>query len=112
MRVLPAAAGSEDVIGASVRPEEVRMKESVVMQKIEIARQPAREYSGLGRDDYNFTHFRTKHLIADMHATLQQQGIQPGALAPDFELPRVDGASWRLSEQRGKPILLHFGSIT
>jgi hypothetical protein len=82
------------------------------MQKIEVARQPVRKCSGSGDDYYNFKHFRTKHLLNDLQATLHQQGIQPGALAPDFELPRVDGASWRLGEQRGQPILLHFGSFT
>lgn len=39
--------------------------------------------------------------------------LQPGDAAPDFELPRVDGTgSVRLSAQRGKPVLLIFGSYT
>ncbi len=63
-------------------------------------------------DEYNFTHFRTKHLLNDFKRTLTSQGIPPGELAPDFELPRSDGGSLRLSELRGTPTLLHFGSIT
>jgi hypothetical protein len=49
---------------------------------------------------------------AAMQATREQRGILPGALTPDFELPRVDDANMRLSELRGKPTLLHFGSLT
>ncbi len=62
--------------------------------------------------DYNYTHFRTKHYLADARRTLTDAGIRPGELAPDFELLRADGASQRLSSLRDKPVLLHFGSIT
>jgi peroxiredoxin len=34
--------------------------------------------------------------------------IAPGELAPDFELEDVDGHSIRLSQFRGKPVLLAF----
>ena len=34
--------------------------------------------------------------------------ITPGELAPDFELKDVDGRSIRLSDFRGKPVLLSF----
>jgi len=34
--------------------------------------------------------------------------ITPGELAPDFELEDVNGQRVRLSEMRGKPILLAF----
>ena len=61
---------------------------------------------------YNFDHFRTSHLLADVKATLQARGIRPGELAPDFELPRVDGGTLRLSDLRGGPVLLRFGSRT
>ncbi len=63
-------------------------------------------------DDYNFKHFRTKHLLADMQATFAKQGIEPGELAPDFELSRPEGGTLRLSSLRDKPVLLHFGSYT
>ena len=63
--------------------------------------------------DYNFRHFRTKHLVQDGQRTVAAQGIGAGELAPDFELPRADGAgSLRLSDLRGRPVLLHFGSFS
>ncbi len=62
--------------------------------------------------DYNFEHFRTKHLLADMKASAEKRGIAAGQLAPDFELNRVGGGSLRLSDLRGRPVLLHFGSFT
>ncbi|HEX7119889.1 MAG TPA: hypothetical protein VF212_13945 [Longimicrobiales bacterium] len=61
---------------------------------------------------YNFEHFRVTHLAADANATLRARGIRPGAEAPDFELRRVDGGTLRLSELRGGPVLLRFGSRT
>lgn len=64
------------------------------------------------REAYNFEHFRAKHLLKDMQRTAQEWGIRPGEEAPDFELPTVDGGSLRLSERRGRPLLLRFGSVT
>ncbi len=61
---------------------------------------------------YNFEHFRTKHLLKDGQRTLQRWGVSPGELTPDFELPRADGGALRLSDLRGRPVLLHFGSIS
>jgi AhpC/TSA family len=66
----------------------------------------------LSLGDYNFKHFRTKHYLADVRGTVAGRGVAPGEIAPDFELPRVDGGSIRLSDLRGKPVLLHFGSLT
>ena len=34
--------------------------------------------------------------------------ITPGELAPDFELPDTDGNAVRLSDFRGKPVVLSF----
>jgi peroxiredoxin Q/BCP len=34
--------------------------------------------------------------------------IDPGATAPDFELPDQDGATFRLSDLRGKRVVLYF----
>ena len=62
--------------------------------------------------DYNYMHFRTRHLLQDLRRRLKMRGIAPGAPAPDFELPRVGGGSLRLSELRGRPTLLHFGSLS
>ncbi len=66
----------------------------------------------LSNEEYNFEHFRTKHLLSDAQATIEKRGIQPGEMAPDFELPRVGGGTLRLSDMRGKPVVLHFGSFT
>ena len=64
--------------------------------------------------EYNYTHFRTRHLLQDAQRTIAKRGILPGQAAPDFELPRAGGGGGplRLSELRGRPVLLHFGSYT
>jgi len=77
----------------------------------------ARErFEGLERPqsikEYNYEHFRTRHLVLDAVGTVQVRGIQPGELAPDFELPALGGRTIRLSDLRDKPVLLHFGSFT
>lgn len=65
------------------------------------------------RDQYNFKHFTTLILIEDAQRTIERAGIQPGEVAPDFELPRVDGGEpVRLSDLRGRPVILHFGSLS
>jgi cytochrome oxidase Cu insertion factor (SCO1/SenC/PrrC family) len=61
---------------------------------------------------YNFPHFRSRHLLEDAARTVRASGIQPGELAPDFELPRADGGRLRLSDLREQPVLLRFGSFT
>ncbi len=66
----------------------------------------------LSNEEYNFEHFRAKHLLSDAQATIEKRGVQPCKMAPDFELPRVGGGTLRLGELRGKPVLLHFGSFT
>ncbi|MBA2362795.1 MAG: redoxin domain-containing protein, partial [Chloroflexia bacterium] len=43
---------------------------------------------------------------------MTSRGIQPGEAAPDFELPQAGGGQLRLSDLRGKPVLLHFGSYS
>jgi hypothetical protein len=63
-------------------------------------------------EEYNFAHFQRKHLIEDSQATIERRGIAPGELAPDWELPRVGGGTVRLSDLRGNPVVLHFGSFT
>ncbi|HEY5567717.1 MAG TPA: hypothetical protein VIM81_10795 [Gammaproteobacteria bacterium] len=55
--------------------------------------------------------------VAEMQAR-QARVPQPGAVAPDFELDALDrnrlrtGDTVRLSELRGKPVALIFGSYT
>lgn len=63
-------------------------------------------------DDYNFEHFHTGILLEDGKRTIEAKGICAGEIAPDFELRRVGGGSLRLSDLRGQPVLLHFGSYT
>ncbi len=63
-------------------------------------------------DEYNFEHFRTRHLMFDVTATPKTRGIPPGESAPEFMLPRVGSGMTRLSDLRDRPTLLHFGSYT
>lgn len=43
---------------------------------------------------------------------LSQHYIGDDRLAPDFSLPSSDGGTWRLSEHRGKVIVLNFWTVT
>ncbi len=63
-------------------------------------------------EEYNYEHFKTKVLLEDGQRTIEARGIKPGEIAPDFELPRVGGGTLRLSDLRGKPTILHFGSYS
>ncbi len=51
-------------------------------------------------------------VAADARRTLAGSGIRPGDIAPDFDLPQAGGGTLRLSDLRGGPVLLHFGSFT
>ena len=82
------------------------------MQGTEIERRFAALEGDKKSDNYNFEHFKTKILLHDIERTAKEQGIAPGQLAPDFELPQVGGKSLRLSDLRGKPTILHFGSYS
>lgn len=62
--------------------------------------------------NYNFKHFRSKHLLLDAWATIRGKGVQPGEPGPDFTMPVVGGGSVTLSDLRDRPVLLHFGSFT
>lgn len=63
-------------------------------------------------DEYNFESFTTPVLLADAARTIRSDGICAGELAPDFELEKAVGGTVRLSEFRGRPVLLHFGSYS
>ncbi len=82
------------------------------MQNTDVALRFVGLENKMSLDEYNFEHFRTKHLLSDAKATVEERGISPGEMAPDFELSRVGGGSLRLSELRGKPVILHFGSFS
>ncbi len=62
--------------------------------------------------EYNYEHFRPKHLIADLLKTARGEGIRAGEEAPDFELESTEGEWVRLSSLRGRPVVLRFGSFT
>jgi len=87
-------------------------KEELATRSTETAQRFVTLKDKLSNEEYNFEHFRTKHLLTDAQLTIEKRGIQPGEMAPDFELARVGGGRLRLSELRGKPVLLHFGSFT
>ncbi len=61
-------------------------------------------------ETYNYDTFR-KHMMKEhMHFP---GGSQPGEMAPDFDLPTVDGGRSRLSQFRElRPVLIEFASIT
>ncbi|MDP9469793.1 MAG: hypothetical protein M3Q71_03875 [Chloroflexota bacterium] len=82
------------------------------MQSPDAAQRFATLDEKLSLADYNYGHFRTKHYLLDMQGTLTARGIRPGEVAPDFALPQVGGGSLHLSDLRGAPVLLHFGSYT
>lgn len=84
------------------------MAEMTVAERFNALAESERESA----DDYNFHHFRGKHLLLDALGTIRSKGIQPGEIAPDFTLPRVGGGEVTLSELRPRPVLLHFGSFT
>jgi hypothetical protein len=63
-------------------------------------------------DDYNYEHFRAKHLLRDAMAMASGAGVKPGERAPDFKLPKAAGGKLRLSDFRGQPVLLRFVSYT
>ncbi len=61
-------------------------------------------------EPYNYDTFRRHMVKDDMHF---RGGPESGQLAPDFDLPTVDGGRFRLSEHRAKrPVIIQFGSIT
>ena len=62
--------------------------------------------------EYNYEHYQAKHLLMNLWWTLRGRGIQPGQLAPDFELLSTEGNLVRLSALRGQPVVLRFGSFT
>mgnify|MGYP000958664277 CR=1 FL=1 len=66
----------------------------------------------LGPDQYNYDRFTREIAVVDAKRTLYSKGIGPGCPAPDFELEDTDGNLVRLSDLRGKPVVLRFGNIS
>jgi len=84
------------------------------MQENEITRrfQSLDEDKRKSFEEYNYEHFKPRVLLEDGRRTVEARGIKPGETAPDFELPQVGGGTLRLSQLRGKPAILHFGSYS
>jgi hypothetical protein len=59
--------------------------------------------------DYRYEHFKRELLFEDMAFG---GGPRPGERFPDFDLPTTDGGRTRLSDYRGRPLLLTFASVT
>jgi hypothetical protein len=61
-------------------------------------------------ESYNYDTFRRHMVKEDLRF---RSGPRPGELAPDFELPTIDGGRFRLSAYRGvRPVLIELGSVT
>lgn len=73
-----------------------------------------KEHAGNGTrsDEYNYEHFHPNVLSKDMKLTMRSRGPHPGDVAPDFELEDTEGRTWRLSELRGRPVVLILGSAS
>jgi hypothetical protein len=73
----------------------------------------ARGFSLVEEDeDYNYQHFRPRHVLQELRRIINGAGVQPGAIAPDFDLPQVGGGTLQLSTLHGRAVLLHFVSFT
>lgn len=62
--------------------------------------------------DFNFRHYRGRHMVAELLRGFCDHCLLPGTKAPDFELVSTSGETVRLSGLRGRPVLLHFASYT
>jgi hypothetical protein len=62
--------------------------------------------------DFNFEHFRMRHMAAELLRTLRPEGVLPGRAAPGFALESTSGELLRLGDLRGRPVLLHLVSYT
>ncbi len=53
-----------------------------------------------------------RHMLAELTRTARSDGVLPGQQAPDFDLATAGGERVRLSDLRGRPVLIHFVSYT
>jgi AhpC/TSA family len=63
-------------------------------------------------DDFNFRHFRMRHMLAELLRGASDHVVTPGEQAPGFLLEGVSGEHVRLADLGGRPLLLHFVSYT
>lgn len=54
--------------------------------------------------------FRLEHMLAARPSAVssRQSRVEPGTIAPDFDLERTDGQRVKLSDFRGRAVLLRF----
>jgi len=62
-------------------------------------------------DDYNYSSFSSRYEEPELGRWLEF-GPHAGELAPDFRLEDIAGTAVRLSDLRGRPVVLEFGSYT
>ncbi len=62
--------------------------------------------------DFNFRHFRMRHMLAELLRGAADHVIAPGQPAPEFALDGSRGEHVSLLDLRGRPVLLHFVSYT
>lgn len=62
--------------------------------------------------EYNYDHFRPVVMSDDIKMTVRSIGPHPGDMAPEFALLDTEGRPWYLSELRGQPVVLIFGSAS
>ncbi|WP_189052752.1 TlpA family protein disulfide reductase [Longimycelium tulufanense] len=67
----------------------------------------ARNDPGRMTPEYNYEHFSLAHRTLD-----RLEGVREGEPAPDFIASRLDGTPVRLSDYRGRPVVLEAGSVT
>lgn len=61
---------------------------------------------------YNHEHFHSTIFARDLQAMRGSGRLHPGDEAPDFDLQDTEARSWRLSELRGRPVVLILGSAS
>jgi hypothetical protein len=62
--------------------------------------------------DYNFEHFTRDVLVNEIKGSIKPSALKAGHIAPDFDLEDTEGKHFLLSKLKGKPVLLHFSSLT
>lgn len=77
-----------------------------------IAPETAARPGSAPREPYNYEHFHPGVLLEDVKLAVKPKGVVPGDIAPEFELRDTEGRAWRLSELRGRPVVLITGSAT
>lgn len=62
--------------------------------------------------EYNFEHFTRDVLLNEIKGSFKPTSLKAGYPAPDFDLEDTEGKRTILSKLQGKPVLIHFSSLT